>query len=100
MIGKQERITDTERGEHMNLFGSKVLKTALILLHRVSAVIMLIYGGIGILAELLNPPVFENLLVKLHVSLNYDELWIIGWISLAFFIVTGLAKKYFFGEQM
>ena len=90
MIGKQERITDTERGEHMNLFGSKVLKTALILLHRVSAVIMLIYGGIGILAELLNPPVFENLLVKLHVSLNYDELWIIGWINLAFFIVTGL----------
>ena len=100
MIGKQERITDTERGEHMNLFGSKVLKTALILLHRVSAVIMLIYGGIGILAELLNPPVFENLLVKLHVSLNYDELWIIGWINLAFFIVTGLAKKCFFGEQM
>ena len=84
----------------MNLFGSKVLKTALILLHRVSAVIMLIYGGIGILAELLNPPVFENLLVKLHVSLNYDELWIIGWINLAFFIVTGLAQKYFFGEQM
>ena len=51
MIGKQERITDTERGEHMNLFGSKVLKTALILLHRVSAVIMLIYGGIGILIK-------------------------------------------------
>ena len=76
----------------------EILKIVLILVSKVSSMILLIYGVIGIVAELLNPPVFEKLLSKLNIPLNYDELWMIGWINLAVFIITNLVKKYFFGE--
>ena len=64
----------------------------LFLLGAISGGAMIVFGMFGILAEILNPPIFEKLLAKLKIPLTYDNYLLVSYISLAIFIVT---KKIF-----
>ena len=59
---------------------------------------MILFGMFGILAEILNPPIFEKLLAKLKIPLTYDNYLLVSYISLAIFIVTYFILKKFFGD--
>ena len=50
------------------------------------------FGMFGILAEILNPPIFEKLLAKLKIPLTYDRYLLVSYISLAIFIVFHIKK--------
>ena len=53
---------------------------------------MIVFGMFGILAEILNPPIFEKLLAKLKIPLTYDSYLLVSYISLAIFIVFHIKK--------
>lgn len=50
------------------------LKTALLVTNIISGVFTFLFGGLGVLAEILNPPTFEKLLSKLNIPITYDRL--------------------------
>ena len=74
------------------------IKGILQLANIISGGAMRVFGMFGILAEILNPPIFEKLLAKLKIPLTYDNYLLVSYISLAIFIVTYFILKKFFGD--
>ena len=74
------------------------IKGILRLANIISGGAMILFGMFGILAEILNPPIFEKLLAKLKIPLTYDNYLLVSYISLAIFIVTYFILKKFFGD--
>ena len=68
------------------------LKTALLVTNIISGV----FTGLGVLAEILNPPTFEKLLSKLNIPITYDRLLLAAYINLAVLIITYLLRRKFF----
>lgn len=71
------------------------IKGILQLANIISGGAMIVFGMFGILAEILNPPIFEKLLAKLKIPLTYDNYLLVSYISLAIFIVTYFILKNF-----
>ena len=46
------------------------IKKTLLVINIVSCVLVLVFGIFGILAEILNPPIFERLLTKLKIPFD------------------------------
>ena len=72
------------------------LKTALLVTNIISGVFTFLFGGLGVLAEILNPPTFEKLLSKLNIPITYDRLLLAAYINLAVLIITYLLRRKFF----
>lgn len=68
------------------------IKGILQLANIISGGAMIVFGMFGILAEILNPPIFEKLLAKLKIPLTYDSYLLVSYISLAIFIVFHIKK--------
>ena len=64
------------------------IKKTLLVINIVSCVLVLVFGIFGILAEILNPPIFERLLTKLKIPLDYNSFLLIAYISCAVLIIT------------
>ena len=75
---------------------SDFLKTALLVTNIISGVFTFLFGGLGVLAEILNPPTFEKLLSKLNIPITYDRLLLAAYINLAVLIITYLLRRKFF----
>ncbi|MFQ6963470.1 MAG: hypothetical protein ACLRR6_04985 [Oscillospiraceae bacterium] len=69
------------------------LKTALLVTNIISGVFTFLFGGLGVLAEILNPPTFEKLLSKLNIPITYDRLLLAAYINLAVLIITYLLRE-------
>lgn len=51
------------------------INKTLLVINIVSCVLVLVFGIFGILAEILNPPIFERLLTKLKIPLDYNSFF-------------------------
>jgi len=72
------------------------IKKTLLVINIVSCVLVLVFGIFGILAEILNPPIFERLLTKLKFPLDYNSFLLIAYISCAVLIITYFIRTKFF----
>ena len=72
------------------------IKKTLLVINIVSCVLVLVFGIFGILAEILNPPIFERLLTKLKIPLDYNSFLLIAYISCEALIITYFIRTKFF----
>lgn len=73
------------------------LNKALLLIIIVSGVVVMATATLGILAEILGPPIIEKLLIQLGIPLNYDRFLLVGYISTAVLFVTYFVREKLFG---
>lgn len=72
------------------------LNKALLLIIIVSGVVVMATAALGILAEILGPPIIEKLLIQLGIPLNYDRFLLVGYISTAVLFVTYFVREKLF----
>ena len=72
------------------------IKKALFIVRNISFVWTMLVGVFAFLAEILNPPTFENLLSKLHIPWTIEQFSLVATISVAIsFILCLLLEKFF-----
>lgn len=73
----------------------KCAEIILLIVQRASYICILGMGIIGAIYEVLNPPVFEQVLAKINVTWSLSGFYIAFLICLVVMIVSSLLKKHY-----
>lgn len=70
----------------------------LLLVNIIAAILVSIFGIVGVVYELLGPKKFEDLLLRLNVPWDFECLWNVSMVCVAVLIITCFLRFKFFGE--
>ena len=76
----------------------EIIKIILTVINRSSLVFTLLLLPFSYLAEILNPPIFEKILMKLNIHWSFEHFLFICYICVALLIITYIILKKFFTE--
>ena len=74
------------------------VKIFLFVINTVSFVIVLIFVVFGLYEQIMGPANAEKLLEKLNIPLSYNQVLIIGFVSLAIMIISHIVRTKLSGE--
>ena len=69
------------------------IKKLLQFMNLISFILAVIFMLFGYVAETLNPPVFEELTYNLSIPLSIDQIFLVGYVSIAVFLITHVLRK-------
>lgn len=74
------------------------IDVVLLIVNAISFAIAVLFSIFGLYAEIMGFGAAEKLLQKIHVSLNYSQLWIIGILNIALGIFSCYLRKKLSGK--